>query len=158
MMIKLYARDGAGVLHYHEAWVDDDEIIEHWGLVGQRGETRCHDLAPGEDAQSRLDAVLADARALGFAEFDEDHVVMLDVVYKLDSWGTAADLDVRNAIGEFLNQELGWTGLGHWDGGSIGSGTMEVGCVVVDFEIAKRVIASALDGADFPKFSRIEEL
>lgn len=29
---------------------------------------------------------------------------------------------------------LGWTGLGHVDGGSIGSGTMEVGCEVVDFE------------------------
>ena len=39
-----------------------------------------------------------------------------------------------------MDEVLGWTGLGHTDGGSIGSGTMEVGCVVVDFEIAKKVI------------------
>ena len=34
---------------------------------------------------------------------------------------------------------LNWgTGLGHTDGGSIGNGTMEVGCIVVDFDIAKK--------------------
>jgi len=26
------------------------------------------------------------------------------------------------------------------DGGSIGSGTMEAGCIVVDFDIAKKII------------------
>lgn len=33
-----------------------------------------------------------------------------------------------------LNESLGWTGLGCCDGGSIGSGTMEACCYVVDFE------------------------
>ena len=33
---------------------------------------------------------------------------------------------------------IGGTGLGHTDGGSIGNGTMEVGCIVVDFTIAKK--------------------
>ena len=33
-----------------------------------------------------------------------------------------------------LNEGLGWTGLGCCDGGSIGSGTMEACCYVVDFE------------------------
>jgi hypothetical protein len=65
------------------------------------------------------------------------------------------DLDLRNAIMAHLDEALGWAGLGHCDGGSIGSGAMEVACVVVDADIAQRVIEAALDGSPFPRFSRI---
>ena len=54
-----------------------------------------------------------------------------------------------------MNETLGWTGLGHCDGGSIGSGTMEACCFVVDFDIAKRVIEKDLAGSEFADFSRI---
>ncbi|WP_201778926.1 hypothetical protein [Rhodopirellula islandica] len=54
-----------------------------------------------------------------------------------------------------MNETLGWTGLGHCDGGSIGSGTMETCCIVVDFEIAKRVIAADLAGTKFADFTQI---
>jgi hypothetical protein len=54
-----------------------------------------------------------------------------------------------------MDEVLGWTGLGNTDGGSIGSGTMEVGCVVVDFEIAKNVIEKSLKGTEFENYSRI---
>jgi hypothetical protein len=157
-MIKLYARDDAGVLCYHEAWVDGDEIVEHWGRVGERGADRKHPVPRGSRPAALLEAVLADARGRGFAEIDEDDLVYLEIEYELDSWGTGADLDVRNEIGALLDEALGWTGLGHWDGGSIGSGTMEVGCLVVDFEIAQRVIEEALTDPKYPKFSRISEL
>ena len=50
---------------------------------------------------------------------------------------------------------MGWTGLGHCDGGSIGSGAMEACCFVVDFEIAKRVVAAALSDTPFADFTRI---
>lgn len=50
---------------------------------------------------------------------------------------------------------LGWTGLGHCDGGSIGSGTMEVCCFVVDFEIGRKVIAADLKGTKFDDYTRI---
>ncbi|WP_346823269.1 hypothetical protein [Rapidithrix thailandica] len=43
-----------------------------------------------------------------------------------------------------MDRTLGWTGLGHTDGGSIGSGIMEVGCIVVDFELAKKLIEQDL--------------
>ena len=48
-----------------------------------------------------------------------------------------------------MNETLGWTGLGHTDGGSIGSGSMEVGCIVVDFDVAKKVIIEDLKNTEF---------
>lgn len=54
-----------------------------------------------------------------------------------------------------MDETLGWTGLGHCDGGSIGSGTMEVAVVVVDVDLAKRVIAADLRGPPFQDYTRI---
>jgi hypothetical protein len=50
--------------------------------------------------------------------------------------GTARDLDHRIEIEHILNESLGWTGLGHCEGGDIGSGNMNIFCVVVDPEVA----------------------
>jgi len=40
-MLKLYKRID-GVLHYHEAWRDAGTVTEHWGMVGEQGESREH--------------------------------------------------------------------------------------------------------------------
>lgn len=40
-MLKLYKRIKR-VLHYHEAWAYGAKIIEHWGIVGERGKTAEH--------------------------------------------------------------------------------------------------------------------
>ena len=68
-----------------------------------------------------------------------------------------ADLDKRHHFQDRMAETLGWTGLGHRDGGSIGSGTMEVCCFVVDFDIAKEVIQKDLEGTPFGDYSRIYE-
>jgi len=54
-----------------------------------------------------------------------------------------------------MNETLGWTGLGHCDGGSIGSGTMVVCCFVGDFRIAKRIIEEDLRDTTFGDYARI---
>jgi len=54
-----------------------------------------------------------------------------------------------------MNETLGWTGLGNCDGGNIGSGTMEVCCFVVDFELAKKVIEIDLKNTEFADYTRI---
>ena len=41
------------------------------------------------------------------------------------------------------------------DGGSSGSGTMEVCCMVVDFEIARQAIQKDLAETEFSDYSRI---
>jgi hypothetical protein len=42
-MLKLYKRI-EGVLQYHEAWTEEDNgvAVEHWGIVGDRGESKSH--------------------------------------------------------------------------------------------------------------------
>ena len=77
------------------------------------------------------------------------------VEYPIDEFGDASDLDLRVALQDRLNDTLGWTGLGYCDGGSTGSGTMEVSCLVVDFDIAKSVIKNDLRGTEFERYSRI---
>jgi predicted DNA-binding WGR domain protein len=143
-----------GVLAHHEAWIDGDEIVEHWGTVGCTGEHLRHQPTAGRAATPEaLSRLPADARAHGFQEIDD--TVLLEIVYDLDSHhGTSIDLRQRHAIENHLDEILGWTGLGHVDGGSIGSGTMEVACLVVDEPIARRVITQALLTAGFPPISR----
>jgi hypothetical protein len=153
-MEKLYKRIDV-VLHYHEAWVDRDLVTEHWGIVGERGSTRDSQRIAGTSDDDAVAAVLRPAREAGYAPIARGDHARLIVEYKVDGFGTRADLGKRHALEYQLDQITGWTGLGNCDGGSIGSGSMEVCCFVVDFEIAKRVIAAALANTPFADFTRI---
>lgn len=153
-MLKLY-KNVAGSLHYHEAWVTDRTIHEHWGVVGERGQTAEHTLPAVQAEEDAVLVVLRPAIESGFHPIElEDHVTLL-IEYEIDGMGNPQDLRKRHALEDRMNETLGWTGLGACDGGSIGSGTMEVCCFVVDFEVARRVIESDLSGTEFAGFSRI---
>ena len=93
-----------------------------------------------------------------YSEFDEDDLSFLEIEYKIDGFGNEENLHKRHRLENRMNETLGWTGLGHTDGGSIGSGTMEVGCIVVDFEIAKKVIMEDLENTEFENYTRIFEM
>ncbi len=153
-MIKLYKRINR-VLHYHEAWAEGSKIIEHWGKVGERGETvhrkRNKKLSEEEDLKQVLSKPLSE----GYEPIGEDGHAVLMIEYRIDGMGNTKDLDKRHALEDRMNETLGWIGLGHCDGGSIGSGTMEVCCFVVDFKIAKRVIGKDLKNTKFADYSRI---
>lgn len=146
-MLKLYKRDAGGRLAYHEAWQTDSGITEHWGLVGERGETRNH--PPDKTAE----LVLADARRSGFSETRSEYVVLIE--YEVDGAGNSTDLQKRHALQARMDETLGWTGLGHCDGGGMGLGSMDVAVVVVDVDLAKRVIAADLKGTPFQDYKRI---
>ena len=77
------------------------------------------------------------------------------IEYPVDGMGTSADLEKRHRLEDRMNETLGWTGLGMCDGGSIGGGTMEVCCVVVDFDVAKRVIEDDLSNSEFRDYGNI---
>jgi hypothetical protein len=153
-MLKLYKRIN-GVPHYHEAWCDGHTLCEHYGIVGERGATKQHPLTKGTDEEDAISTVLRPAAEAGFRPIaPEDHAVLL-VEYAIDDMGTSADLNKRHTLEDRLNETLGWLGLGHCDGGSIGSGTMEVCCFVVDFDIAKRCVAADLAATEFSDYTRI---
>jgi len=155
-MLKLYKRI-EDKLHYWEAWLEEQNkiVVEHWGVVGERGEFTNHPLPKKYKEAALLKTVLAKAVAADYTPIDDDDLEILVVEYLVDGFGTEADLTKRNALGDRLNETLGWTGVGHWDGGSIGSGSMEVACCVVDFEIARQVIEADLQSTEFSDFSRI---
>lgn len=153
-MLKLYKRIKR-VLHYHEAWVHGAEITEHWGVVGQRGETAEPKRNKKLGEEKNLEEVLAKPLAEGFGPIDDaDHAILI-IEYRVEGMGSNEDLEKRHALEDRMNETLGWTGLGNCDGGSIGSGTMEVCCFVVDFEIAKRVIEEDLKNTKFADYLRI---
>lgn len=154
-MLKLYKQKD-NQLWYWETWDKDEKTaIVHWGIVGEQGENK--EVKGGlfssfrKNVQKEIDQKLKE----GYAEFDQDKVSFLEIEYSIEGFGTEQDLAKRHRLEQKMDEILGWTGLGHSDGGSIGSGTMEVGCKVVDFDIAKKVIEKSLKGTEFENYSRI---
>jgi hypothetical protein len=155
-MIKLY-KNVKGTLRYHEAWEEAGAITEHWGVVGERGDSRQHEMPKRTSVEKALQEVLKGAIEDGYAEMEFDEMKIVNIEYAIDGMGSPSDHDKRRALEERMNETLGWVGVGHCDGGSIGSGTMEACCMVVDAEIAMDVIEGDLKDTQFADYSRIYE-
>jgi predicted DNA-binding WGR domain protein len=154
-MVKLY-KEIDGKLHYWETWdLEGKAALIHWGPVGERGEQKEIKGGLFTSLTKNVQKKIEEKRREGYDEFDEGEMAFLEIEYIIDGFGTAEDLDKRHRLEEKMDQLLGWTGLGHTDGGSIGSGTMEVGCAVVDFDIARELIQMKLKGTEFANYSRI---
>ncbi|WP_428330438.1 hypothetical protein [Mucilaginibacter sp.] len=154
-MLKLY-KQVDNEIHYWETWEKDAKTgVIHWGIVGEKGTQR--EVYSGifssfkKIVQKEIDRQLSK----GYQQVDVDDHFTLLIEYKLEGIDTPEALDKRTQLQIRMNQTLGWTGLGHCDGGSIGSGTMEVCCLVVDFDIAKHIIEQDLKDTAFADYTRI---
>ncbi|MBC7412600.1 MAG: hypothetical protein H7331_09130 [Bacteroidia bacterium] len=154
-MMKLYKRVD-GELHFFETWdINDKTGALHKGIVGQHGEYK--EIKSGvfsnfrKKIQIEIDSYCKD----GYKEVDIDDYFTLLIEFTVEGIGTQRDLEKRTRLEAKMNETLGWVGLGHCDGGSIGSGTMEVCCFVIDFEIAKLVIEQDLKNTEFSNYRRI---
>ena len=154
-MLKLY-RLQAGDSDYWETWEESPgKHRVHWGKLGTRGESKIVESSLFRSAEKVIQKEIDDLVGGGFQPIPlEEHAVLL-IEYTIDGMGTPEDLEKRHHLENRMNETLGWTGLGSCDGGSIGSGTMEVCNFVVDFEIAKRVIEDDLVGTEFANYTRI---
>ena len=94
----------------------------------------------------------------GYHEIDDENQIYLEIQYLVRGFGTEQDINKRHRLEDRMNETLGWTGLGHCDGGSIGSGMMEVGCIVVDFDIAERIIKQDLARTEFDGYHKIVKI
>ena len=133
--------------------MNDGTIFEHWGVAGEQGETREHKLPKRKGEEDAILDVLRPAADDGFCPIEDLAVLLIE--YAIGGFGTKQLLEKRHALQARMDETLGWTGLGHCDGGSSGSGTMEVCCLVVDFDIGKRVIEEDLRGTEFGDYIRI---
>ena len=153
--MKLYKKIGTEI-HYWETWdINKKKGATNTGIIGKEGDYK--EIKSGlfsnfrEIIQKETDKYYAD----GFQEIDiEDHYTLL-IEFSVDGMGAEQDVEKRTRLQDRMNEILGWNGLGHCDGGSIGSGTMEVCCYVIDFEIAKNVIENDLKETEFSDYLRI---
>lgn len=154
-MLKLY-RFAGDRKDYWETWEETaDRQLVHWGALGTRGETKSVESTLLRKSTTLVQAEIDGLIASGFAPIPpEDHTILL-IEYPVEGMGTLENLDKRHRLEDRMNETLGWTGLGACDGGSIGSGTMEICNFVVDFEIARQVIIDDLVGTEFADYSRI---
>ena len=153
MTFKLYKFDGPSK-KYWETWDNGDGThTVHWGNLGEKGQSKNVRNSLLKKATKSIQAEVHKQIADGFHPCDELHTLLVE--YEVEGFGTPDDLDKRHRLEDRMNETLGWTGLGHCDGGSIGSGTMEVCTFVVDANIAKTVISGDLKGTEFENFSRI---
>ena len=120
-MLKLY-KNIDNTLHYWETWDKDDKTgIVHWGIVGQRGEDKEVKSTLLENFRKKIQKEVTAITMDGFDEIDiDDHYTLL-IEFKVDGMGTPEDLEKRTRLQDKMDETLGWTGLGHCDGGSIGS-------------------------------------
>jgi hypothetical protein len=139
---------------YWETWDNEDGThTVHWGELGDRGEEKIVTNTCFRKAEVIVQSEIDTALENGFSEVEDQYILLVE--YSIDGMGTENDIERRHALEDRLNGTLGWTGLGHCDGGSIGSGKMEVCNFVVDFDLAKQVIENDLLGTEFENFSRI---
>lgn len=157
-MIRLYKRDDEGkFLAYHEAWVEPENrrIVEHWGLLGEDGETDTYRIKLLGSLSKQFNGILDPARGEGFAEINEGDYACLIIEYAITGGGSDEDFEKRENLIEALNQKLGWTGLGYCEGGDTGSDKMNVACFVVDYDLAAHTIEAVLKDTEFGDYSRI---
>jgi hypothetical protein len=154
-MIKLYRRIN-NELHYWETWDKDPGTgIIHWGIVGSKGESKEVKSGLFKGFRSKIQKEIIGKTSNGFREIEVDDHINLIIEFNVDGLGTPADLEKRTRLQDNMDSLLGWTGLGLCDGGSAGSGTMEVCCCVVDFDIAKNLLEQSLINSEFADYARI---
>ena len=155
-MLKLYRVTEQGT-EYWEAWATANEITIHWGKLGEGGENREIPIKPGINPNDTIKSEAKPIRAAGFKPLKPSQLRSIVIQYKIEGHGSTADLDKRVAVEELMNERLGWTGLGHCDGGDIGSGTMNIFCYVADTKIAEPVIVRELKAGGFLEGAVIAE-
>ena len=154
-MIKLY-KTLDNELHYWEAWDNENNSATiHWGKVGQKGDSKIIKSRLFSNYFKEIQKESRKKLNSGYVNAEDMNIMFLEIVYSIEGMGNENDLNKRHTLENRINELLGWTGLGHVDGGSIGSGTMEVGCEVVNFDIAKKVIIENLKGSEFSDYKEI---
>jgi hypothetical protein len=154
-MLKLYKFTDDKKL-YWETWeADGGKHLVHWGELGTAGETKTVSSSFLKPAHKVIQSVIDELMSSGYAPIaPEDHAVLM-IEHLVDGMGSEEDVAKRHRLEDRMNETLGWTGLGMCDGGSIGSGSMEVCNFVVDFDVAKAVIEADLKDTEFSDYSRI---
>ena len=119
---KLYRLSDADK-EYWETWEEaPGTSLVHWGLLGDRGQSRKVRSEPSKPATAVIQAEIDELIAAGFRPIDpEDHAVLM-IEYAIEGMGTQADVAKRHRLEQRMNETLGWTGPGACDGEASAAG------------------------------------
>lgn len=137
-MFKLYKKDENGQARaYYEVWAEPARrrIIEHWGVVGEAGETQVHRIWLFGGLETQFEKIMAPARAQGFQELAlGEHQTLIVALTDRDEAPTEQE---AGAAADRINEILGWIGLGFCDEDRIVGNRIELTCRVVGSALAK---------------------
>jgi hypothetical protein len=141
--------------YYFDTWYEDDihAIIYH-GVVGKEGKAVRYTSDDRTILEKEVQVEIKKYVKKGYHTCLTYDTLLVEYSITGDC-GTEEELAKRLRLQEFLGDFLSLRGLGMCDGGSIGSGTMEVCCFVVEYTLAERLIANALKGTEFENYTRI---
>lgn len=153
--MRLY-RFADGKKEYWQTWKEENgSHTIHWGELGTRGESKNVRSTLFAKAEKTVQKEIDRMVKLGYCPLDPESHNGLIIEYTVDKMGTGQDLEKRHRLEDRMDEILGSTGMGTCDGGSIGSGSMEVFSYVVDFELAKRIVEKELAGTEFADYTRV---
>jgi hypothetical protein len=143
MMVKLHKFDDLEH-RYWEGWISNHEVVFHWGTVGDTGERLVVAADYHQDGPELLQRESDAKQREGFRVIDRSEMSSILINYRLRTWGNDEDLETRHYLEDLVDQALGWTGNGCCDGGEIGSGIMNIWCLVLEAQAAMRTLSNEL--------------
>jgi len=154
-MIRAYKEVNDDLLYFHIWEEDETNAVFYQGAMGNVGELEHVSAKTPDELTDIINKKIDELNNTDWSGIDDDEYDVLIIEYKIDGDGAEKDHEKRQAVQEKMNEILGLTGVGWCDGGSIGDGTMEICCVVFDYQLAYDIINEDLNETEFEDFSRI---
>ena len=156
-MYKIYRKNN-NKLEYWETWEKgEDASVIHEGVVGEKGDTKVLENINLQERQGILKTEIKKRIEAGFRPIEEKDLKTLVIEYKINNNQGLDLLSKRNELESRLNEILGWVGLGHCDGGTSSQEEIEVFCLVVDYDLAFKLITEDISNSPFSDYSKIYE-
>lgn len=136
--------------HYWEVWNDGKTITEHWGVVGDAGESKEIKVSLFQRTDKVMGSLADEKMKEGYILLNEDQLPEIIIQHTNEGLDMEEAFEKRNLVEELMNECLGWTGNGFVDGGEIEveSFLTNVFCPVVNVEAAFKTILKELKEND----------
>ena len=157
-IIRVYKRDDEGVLHFREAWFDEDysQFVMNHGVVGHQSKTDETDVADAAAVEGLMDAFAVQCEEDGYAEIPEEEQFWVVAQYALKTKdGTERDRYLEEKAKDALISQLAWRGLGTVERSEFGDAKLNIFCLCPDVNKAVNAIKVCIRGEDldFTKLS-----
>lgn len=131
-------------IRFWEIWQDDEDLLEHWGTVGEEGEFLQKNTREAPDVEKTMARQYEEKISEGYREVERRDETELVVQFHYDDSNMQKSLLKRHVVETLLNEWLGSIGNGYCREGDVGSGTSNAFCQVLDLDKALAIILIGL--------------